>query len=145
MKSRNILARKLEHFYRDIQPKIEKIAKNERMRLQTDSEFWQSEIKKLNQNYNIEILEVVYAEHRVYAAEQKLENSKNFLFRIKRLHKAATTKRFNLKKLINKAIENINSTRSQKYGYVLHTIEEKTAESQKFRDVYHFYRLVKVK
>ena len=55
MKSRNLLARKLKHFYRDIQPKIEQIAKNERMRLQTDSEFWQSKIKKLNQNYNIEM------------------------------------------------------------------------------------------
>ena len=80
MKSRNILARKLEHFYRDIQPKIERIAKNERMRLQTDSEFWQSEIKKLNQNYNIEIFRSRVRRGRAYAAEQKLENSKNFFF-----------------------------------------------------------------
>ena len=80
MKSRNLLARKLKHFYRDIQPKIEQIAKNERMRLQTDSEFWQNEIQKLNQNYNIEMFRSRVRRGRAHAAKQKLENSKNFFF-----------------------------------------------------------------
>ena len=39
MKSKNLLSRKLEFFYRDIQPKREQIAKNEKVRLQTDLEF----------------------------------------------------------------------------------------------------------
>ena len=55
MKSRNLLARKLELFYRDIQPKREQIAKHEKMRLQTDLEFRQNEIRKLNQKYNMEM------------------------------------------------------------------------------------------
>ena len=55
MKSRSLLARKLELFYRYVQPKREQIAKHEKMRLQTDLEFRQNEIKKLNKNYNAEM------------------------------------------------------------------------------------------
>ena len=44
------LSRNLELFCRDIQPKTEQIAKYEKMRLQTDLEFRQNEIKKLNKN-----------------------------------------------------------------------------------------------
>ena len=36
MKNRNLSARKSELFYRYIQPKREQIAKNEKMRLQTE-------------------------------------------------------------------------------------------------------------
>ena len=39
----------------------------------------------------------------------------------------------------------MNSTRSQKYGYAPDAVEEKAAESEKFRDIYNFYRLVKVR
>ena len=39
IKSKNLLSRKLELFYQDIQPKREQIAKNEKMKLQTDLEF----------------------------------------------------------------------------------------------------------
>ena len=41
--------------------------------------------------------------------------------------------------------KNINSTRSQKYGYAADAVEEKAAENEKFRDIYNFYRLVKVR
>ena len=34
---------------------------------------------------------------------------------------------------------------SQKYGYAPNAIEEKAVESERFRDIYNFYRLVKVK
>ena len=39
----------------------------------------------------------------------------------------------------------MNSTSSQKYGYAPDAVEEKVAESEKFRDIYDFYRLVKVR
>ena len=51
MKIRNLLAKKLELFHRDIQPKRDQTAKNEKMRLQKDLEFRQKEIKKLNKKY----------------------------------------------------------------------------------------------
>ena len=44
MKSRNLLSKKLELFYHDIQQKREQIAENITMRLQTDLEFPQNEI-----------------------------------------------------------------------------------------------------
>ena len=44
IKSRNLLSKKLELFYRDIQQKREQIAENTTMRLQTDLEFPQNEI-----------------------------------------------------------------------------------------------------
>ena len=42
--------------------------------------FNQNEIKKLNQNYNIEMFRSRVRRGRAHAAEQKLENSKNFFF-----------------------------------------------------------------
>ena len=54
-KSRNLLSRKLKPFYQDIQQKGEQIAKNGKMRLQTDLEFRQNEIKKWNKKYNMEM------------------------------------------------------------------------------------------
>ena len=46
IKSKNLLARKLELFYQDIQPKRQQITKNDKMRFQTDLKFRQNEIKK---------------------------------------------------------------------------------------------------
>ena len=70
MKSRNLLARKLELFYRDIHPKKQQIAKNEKMRLQTDLEFQQNEIKKMNQKCNVEMFSSRVRGGKTYAAKQ---------------------------------------------------------------------------
>ena len=55
IKNRSFLAKKLELFYQDIHPKRDRIIKNSKMRLQTDLEFAQNEIKKLNEKYNVEM------------------------------------------------------------------------------------------
>ena len=39
----------------------------------------------------------------------------------------------------------MNNVNSQKYGYAPKSIEEKTVESERFRDIYDFHKLVKVK
>ena len=39
----------------------------------------------------------------------------------------------------------MNSVKSHKYGYAPNAIEENVVESERFRDIYDFYRLVKVK
>ena len=82
---------------------------------------------------------------KAHAAEQKIREFKKLFFRSKRLHKATSTKRFNSGKLKSKAVENLNSVNSQKYGYVPHAIQEKAVESKRYRDIYDSYRLVKVK
>ena len=47
MKNRSLLAKKLKLFYEDIKQK-----RTGRMRLQTDLEFKQNQIKKLNDEFN---------------------------------------------------------------------------------------------
>ena len=39
----------------------------------------------------------------------------------------------------------MNSTHLQKYGYAPDAVEQKPAKSEKFRDIYNFYRLLKVR
>ena len=52
MRKKSNLSQKLELFYKEIQPKR---AKGERMRLQTDQEFQQNKIKKLNLKYDVDM------------------------------------------------------------------------------------------
>ena len=72
------LSRNLELFYRDIQPKTEQTAKYEKMRLQTDLEFRQNEIKKLNKNLTLKCLAAKYLEEKHTLPNRKLEKSENF-------------------------------------------------------------------
>ena len=57
-----MFSKKLEMFYKDTEPKRDKINDEEKMRIQTDLEFQQNEIKRLNKNIILkclaEILEV---------------------------------------------------------------------------------------
>ena len=61
-KKRTLFSKKLEMFYKDTEPKRDKINDEEKMRIQTDLEFQQNEIKRLNKNIILkclaEILEV---------------------------------------------------------------------------------------
>ena len=43
------------------------------------------------------------------------------------------------------AAENMNSINLQKYGYAPNAIEEKVVQNERFREIYDFYRLVRVK
>ena len=52
MKKRHLLRKKMEDFYNDILPKR---TDNKTMRLQTDLEFQQNEIKQLNKKFNVEM------------------------------------------------------------------------------------------
>ena len=54
MKNRTFLSKKLEIFYKDIEPKREKVNDEEKMRIQTDLQFQQNEIRH-NEKCNIEM------------------------------------------------------------------------------------------
>ena len=69
MKSRHLLAQKVELFYHDIQRKRQQVAKNERMRLQVDLEFQQNEIKRLNKKCNVEMFSSRVSGGKAYAAK----------------------------------------------------------------------------
>ena len=81
------------------------------MRLQTDQEFQQNEIKKLNLKYNVEMFSSRVRGGKAFAAEKKIREFKKILFKSKKLQKKNKKgKRLDSKKLIIKAVENMNKT-----------------------------------
>ena len=142
MRKKSNLWQKLELFYKEINLKCDK--NDGKMRLQTDLEFQQSEIKKLNVKYNVEMFSSRIRGGKAFAAEQKIREFKKILFKSKRLHKSTKGKRSDSKKLIRKAVENMNKTNSQKYDLPPETVEEKTLSDNIFREIYDFHRIVRV-
>ena len=71
MRKKSNLLQKLELLYKEIQPKR---TSGEKMRLQTDQEFQQNEIKKLNQKHNVE---------KHLQLNKKLENLKKHFLEVK--------------------------------------------------------------
>ena len=63
-----LLKRKLEQFYEDI---LKKRESNQKIRLQTDQEFHQSEIKRLNASNNITMFSTKTRCGKAFDAEQK--------------------------------------------------------------------------
>ena len=66
MKKRSLLKKKMEAFYEEVSQK-----RKEKMRLQTDLEFQQNEIKNLNKKYNVEMFST-----RVRGGRLLLKNKK---------------------------------------------------------------------
>ena len=67
MNNRSLLAKKLRLFYEDIKRK-----RTGKMRLQTDLEFKQNEIKKLNDKFNVYMFYTKIRGGKAFAAEQKI-------------------------------------------------------------------------
>ena len=83
MKTRKLLAKKLKLFYDEIEPK-----RNGKMSIQTDLEFKQNAIKKLNQEFNVEMFHSKVRGGKAFAAEQKIRELKKILLKSKRFVKA---------------------------------------------------------
>ena len=140
MRKRSQIVNKLEDFYKDISTKRKK---NETMRLQADQEFQQNEIKKINLKYNVEMFSSRLRGGKAFAAEQKIRELKKVIFKTKNAYKLSK-KKINSKKIMEKSVQNLNNTNSEKYGTPPEIIEQKTLENEVFREVYDFYRLAKV-
>ena len=80
---------------------------------------------------------------KAYAAEQKIREFKKILFRIKKTYKRLN-KRLNSAKLIKKTVQNMNNTKSIKYGLEPEIIEKRSLTDDDFRERYDFYRLRQV-
>ena len=116
------------------------------MRLQTDLEFKQNEIKKLNEQYNVEMFHSKVRGGKVFTAEQKIREFEKLLLKSKRFEKDKR-KRIKLNDLIKKAMQNVNETISTKYELVPETIEKRSLnpnDSKYFQEIYDFMRLKKV-
>ena len=116
------------------------------MRLQTDLEFKQNDIKKLNEQYSVEMFHSKVRGGKVFAAEQKIIEFEKLLLKSKRFEKDKR-KRIKLNDLIIKAVQNMNETISTKYELVPETIEKRSLnpnDSKYFQEIYDFMRLKKV-
>ena len=142
MKSRKLLAKKLKLFYDEIDPK-----RNGKMTLQSDLEFNQNAIKRLNKEFSVEMFHTRVRGGKAFAAEQKIREFKKIILQSKRYFKRGG-KRIRPNELIKKAVENMNETTSTKYGVSPEIVENRTIESSEDseynREMFDFLRLKKV-
>ena len=138
MKKRNLLKEKMETFYEEVSHK-----RKEKMRMQTDLEFQQNEIKTLNKKYNVEMFSTRVRGGKAFAAEQKIREFKKLLVKVKTLYKKTKIK-FKPNELIKKATMNMNKTKTAKYQIEPEYVERKSLEDDNFREKFYFYRIEKV-
>ena len=138
MKKRNILKKKMEEFYEEVSPKRKEI-----MRLQTDLEFQQNEIKKLNRKYKVEMFSTRVRGGKAFAAEQKKREFKKILLKVKTLYQR-TKMKLKPNELIRKVTTNMNKTKTKKYQIEPENVEKKALTDDNFREKFDFYRLAKV-
>ena len=120
MKNRSLLLKKLRPFYQDTDKK-----RTGKMHLQTDLEFKENQILKLNNEFNVEMFHTPLRGGKAFAAEQKIREFKKLLLRSKRLEKQRG-KRIKPNDLIRKAAQNMNETISTKYQLAPETIEKRS-------------------
>ena len=84
------------------------------MRLQADWKFKQNQIKKLNNEFNVDVFHTRVKGGKAFAAEQKIREFKKILLRSRRLEKDRD-KVIKPNDLIRKADQNMNETISTKY------------------------------
>ena len=116
------------------------------MRLQTDLEFNQNQIKKLNGEFNVEMFHTKIRGGKAFAAEQKIREFKKTLLRSKRFEKMRKN-RIKPNDLIEEAAQNMNETISTKYNLPPETIEKRSLDpndGKYFQEIYDFIRVRKI-
>ena len=78
MKKRHLLAKKMNLFYNDIEQK-----RTGKMKLQTDLEFNQNQIKTLNKKFNVHMFHTKIRGGKAFAVEQKIREFKKILLKSK--------------------------------------------------------------
>ena len=141
MRNRSLLAKKLKLFYEDIMQK-----RTRRMRLQTDLEFKQNQIKKLNDEFDVKMFHTKVRWGKAFTAEQKIGQFKKILLRSNRFQKFRKN-RIRPNELIKKAAQNMNETISTKYQLAPKTIEKRSLnpnDGKYFQEIYDFMRIKKL-
>ena len=90
---------------------------------------------KLNKKYNVLIFSTNIRNGKAFGAEQKIREFNNLLLKSKRLHKWTSSRCSEPKKIIQRAVDNMNKIASQKYGFSPDFVEEKTLNDEKFREI----------
>ena len=135
------MAKKLKLFHEDIKQK-----RTGRMRLQTDLEFKQNQIKKRNNEFNVEMFHTKVRRGKSFAAEEKIREFKKILLRSKRFE-ISRKNRIKPNDLIKKGAQIMNETISTKYQLAPETIEKRTLnpnDGKYFQEIYDFMRIRKI-
>ena len=141
MKNRSLLAKKLKLFYEDIKDKRTGV-----MRLQTDLEFKQNQIIKLNDQFNIDMFHTKIRGGKAFAAEQKIGQFKKLLLKGKRLQKESK-QRLKPLQLIANVTKNMNNIKSTKYGVPPDVVERESLNPKYgdyFKEIFDFLRVRKI-
>ena len=134
------MAKKVKLFYEDIEQE-----RTGGTRLQTDLELKQNQIKKLNDEFNVEMFHTKVRGGKAFAAEQKIREFKKILLRSKRFEKSRKN-RIKPNDLIKKAAQNMNKAISSIYQLAPEAIEKRSLNPNNgkyFREIYDFMRIRK--
>ena len=140
MKNRSLIPLKLEKFYKEVADK----RKNKKTRLKTDLEFKQKKILALNKKYDVDMFSTAVRGGKAFAAEQKHRELTKRLSRLLVLQKISKAKLKSPNMLIQKAVENMNSLPTAKYGVEPDKIEKRSLESDWFREWFDIRRLSRI-
>ena len=117
------------------------------MCLQTDLELKKNQIKKLNDEFNVEMFHTKESAGRKYVCcTTENKRIQKILLRSKRFEKSRKN-RIKLNDLIKKVAQNINKTISMKYQLAPETIENRSFNpnnSKHFQEIYDFMRIRKI-
>ena len=122
MKNISLIPLKLEKIYNDVAAK----RKNKKMRLQTDLEFKQNKIFDLNKKYNVAMFSTAVRGGKAFATEQKLRELKKIISKSLALQRNSKVKLKSPNAIIEKAVENMNSLPTIKYGLEPDKIEKRS-------------------
>ena len=129
MKKKNQLADKPEKLLSETQELRKYIIKEGRgeLRLQTDQEFNQNEIKEITKKYNVVHFSSSVNNGHAVRAEQKIRKLKSQLKNFKRVLSSGKLKP---NEVLKKAIKNMNIFPTRKYGVPSKEIEKKSLASE---------------
>ena len=114
------------------------------MKLQTDLEFKQKKIFDLNKKYNVDMFSTAVRGGKAFASEQKLRELKKRISKLLALKRNSKAKLKSPNVIIEKAVENMNCLRTIKYGLEPDKIEERSLESEWFREWFDVRRLSRI-
>ena len=114
------------------------------MRLQTDLEFKQKKIFDLNKKCNVEMFFTAVRGGKAFAAEKKFRELKKRISRLLALQRNSKTKLKSPNLIIQKAVDNMSSLPTAKYGVKPDKIEKRSLESDWYGERFDVRRLTKI-
>ena len=110
------------------------------MRLRVGNEFQQATIKDLSDENNIEMFTSSVRGGMAFAAEQKIQELKSRIEKLKALKMKVTST-----KIISTSSENMNSVMNEKYRLSPNEIKKKSLSTERFRALFNFHRIEQTK